>query len=55
VLGQLWVAALRMIVLPLVIALTLAAIVSAMRESSIGALGAKAFGLFLPCSWRPRV
>lgn len=47
VLGQLWVSALRMIVLPLVIALTLTAIVGARRESSIGTLGLKAVVLFL--------
>ena len=47
VLGQLWVAALRMTVLPLVIALMLAAIVGARRERSIGALGAKAVVLFV--------
>jgi proton glutamate symport protein len=47
VIGQLWVAALRMTVIPLVIALTLVAIVGARRERSIGALGARAFVLFL--------
>lgn len=47
VLGQLWVAALRMTVLPLVVALTLVAIVGARRESSIGVLGLKAGALFL--------
>jgi Na+/H+-dicarboxylate symporter len=36
-----------MTVLPLVIALTLVAIVGARRDSSIGALGAKAFALFM--------
>jgi len=44
--GQLWVAALRMAALPLVIALTLAAIVGARREGSIGALGARTVLLF---------
>ena len=47
VLGHLWVAALRMTVIPLVIVLTLAAIVGAGRERSIGALGAKALLLFV--------
>ena len=47
VIGQLWVAGLRMTVLPLVIALTLVAIVGAKRDKSIGALGIRAFVLFL--------
>ncbi|MET0620083.1 MAG: cation:dicarboxylase symporter family transporter, partial [Thermoanaerobaculia bacterium] len=47
VVGQLWVAGLRMTVLPLVIALTLVAIVGAKRDKSIGALGIRSFALFL--------
>ena len=44
--GQLWVAALRMAALPLVIVLTLAAIVGARREGAIGILGLKTVLLF---------
>lgn len=47
VIGQLWVAGLRMTVLPLVIALTLVAVVGAKRDKSIGVLGIRAFALFL--------
>ncbi len=47
VIGQLWVAAIRVTVLPLVISLTLVAIVGAQRDRSIGALGAKTFLLFV--------
>jgi Na+/H+-dicarboxylate symporter len=47
VIGQVWVAALRMTVVPLVIAVTLAAIVGAKRQTSIGALGLKALALFV--------
>ena len=46
VIGRLWVAALRMTVLPLVIGLTLVAVVGATRQKSIGALGLRAFALF---------
>ena len=46
VLGQLWVAALRMVALPLVIVLTLAAVVGARREGAIGVLGLKTVLLF---------
>jgi Na+/H+-dicarboxylate symporter len=44
--GQLWVAALRMAALPLVIVLTLAAVVGARREGAIGILGLKTVLLF---------
>ena len=44
--GQLWVAALRMAALPLVIVLTLAAVVGARRDSSIGLLGLRSVLLF---------
>lgn len=47
VIGQLWVAGLRMTVLPLVVALTLVAIVGAKREASIRSVGLRAFALFL--------
>jgi Na+/H+-dicarboxylate symporter len=46
VIGQLWVAVIRATVLPLVISLTLVAIVGAQGDS-IGALGAKTFLLFV--------
>jgi len=45
--GQLWVAALRMTVLPLMIGLTLVAIVGARRDDSIGALGVRALFVFI--------
>jgi len=45
--GQLWVAALRMTVLPLVIGLTLVAIVGAPRDGSVGRLGARSLALFV--------
>lgn len=45
--GQLWVAALRMAALPLVIVLTLAAVVGARRDSSIGLLGLRSVLLFV--------
>ena len=45
--GELWVQALRMTVIPLVVVLTLVAIVGARRKDSIGALGAKALVLFV--------
>jgi len=44
--GELWVAALRMAALPLVIILTLAAVVGARREGAIGILGLKTVLLF---------
>ena len=44
--GRIWIAALRMTVLPLMISLTLAAIVGAGRESSVGSLGVRAVALF---------
>src|SRR4030095_12971155 len=44
--GQLWVAGLRMVALPLVIVLTLAAVVGARREGAIGLLGLKTLLLF---------
>ncbi len=44
--GQLWVAGLRMVALPLVIVLTLAAVVGARREGAIGVLGLKTLLLF---------
>ncbi len=47
VIGQLWIAAIRVTVLPLVISLTLVAIVGAQGDRSIGALGAKTFLLFV--------
>lgn len=47
VIGQLWVAALRMTVLPLVISMTLVAIVGASRNRSIGALGVRMIALFI--------
>ncbi len=46
VVGQIWVASLRMAALPLVIALTLSAIVGARREGSIGSLGVRTVALF---------
>lgn len=46
VVGQMWVASLRMAAFPLVITLTLAAIVGARREGSIGSLGARTVALF---------
>ncbi|HEX4439095.1 MAG TPA: cation:dicarboxylase symporter family transporter [Thermoanaerobaculia bacterium] len=45
--GQLWVAALRMTVLPLVVGLTLVAIVGAPRDDSVGRLGARSLALFV--------
>lgn len=45
--GQLWVAALRMTVLPLVVGLTLVAIVGAPRDGSVGRLGTRSLALFL--------
>ena len=44
--GQLWVAGLRMVALPLVIVLTLAAVVGARREGAIGVLSLKTLLLF---------
>ncbi len=44
--GQLWVAALRMTVLPLVVSLTLLAIVGTRRDGSVGALGLRSLLLF---------
>jgi proton glutamate symport protein len=45
--GQLWVAALRMTVLPLVVGLTLTAILCTPRDGSIGRLGARSLALFV--------
>jgi len=45
--GQLWVAALRMTVLPLVVGLTLVAIVGAPRDGSVGRLGTRSLALFV--------
>jgi proton glutamate symport protein len=45
--GQLWVAALRMTVVPLMIALTLATILGAPRDGSVGTLGARTVAVFL--------
>ena len=44
--GQLWVSALQMVALPLVVVLTLAAVVGARREGSIGLLGLRTLLLF---------
>ena len=44
--GQLWVSAIRMAALPLVVILTLAAVVGTRRESSIGLLGLRTVLLF---------
>ena len=46
-LGQLWVSALQMTVLPLVVVYLLAAIVGAGGEDSLGGLGTRAVGLFI--------
>ena len=46
-LGQLWIAALRVAIVPLVVTQTLVAVVAARGEGSIGALGGKALLLFL--------
>ena len=45
--GELWVSALRMIVFPLVVTMTIAAIVGAKGRGSIGALGGRALVLFV--------
>lgn len=45
--GQLWVAALRMTVLPLVVGLTLVAIVGASRADAVGRLGARSLALYV--------
>jgi len=45
--GQIWVAALRMTVLPLVVGLTLVAIVGAPRDGSVGRLGTRSLALFV--------
>jgi Na+/H+-dicarboxylate symporter len=45
--GQLWVAALRMTVVPLMIALTLATILGAPRDGSVGALGLRTVAVFV--------
>jgi Na+/H+-dicarboxylate symporter len=45
--GDIWVAALQLLVLPLVIAHVLAAVVGAGDRDSIGSLGARALGLFV--------
>lgn len=45
--GALWVAALRMTVLPLVVGLTLVAIVGAPRDGAVGRLGTRSLALFL--------
>src|SRR5262249_53145990 len=45
--GQLWVAALRMTVVPLMIALTLATILGAPRDASVGALGLRTVAVFV--------
>jgi Na+/H+-dicarboxylate symporter len=47
VLGRLWVAALQMVVLPLVVATTFVAIVGASTRASIGKLGAKTLAFFV--------
>ncbi|HEX4439093.1 MAG TPA: cation:dicarboxylase symporter family transporter [Thermoanaerobaculia bacterium] len=45
--GQLWVAALRMTVVPLMIALTLATILGTPRDGSVGALGLRTVAVFV--------
>jgi len=45
--GQIWVAALRMTVVPLMIALTLATILGAPRDGSVGALGLRTLTVFV--------
>jgi len=45
--GQVWVAALRMTVVPLMIALTLATILGAPRDGSVGALGLRTVAVFV--------
>jgi Na+/H+-dicarboxylate symporter len=45
--GQLWVAALRMTVVPLMIALTLSTILGAPRDGSVGTLGARTVAVFV--------
>jgi proton glutamate symport protein len=45
--GQIWVAALRMTVVPLMIALTLATILGAPRDGSVGVLGLRTLTVFL--------
>ena len=45
--GQVWVSALRMTVVPLMIALTLATILGAPRDGSVGALGVRTIAVFV--------
>ena len=53
--GQIWVAALRMTVVPLMIALTLSTILGAPRGASVGALGLRTVAVFAALLGRPCV